>query len=53
MTESYISVRILENEVLKEKIEVEKGQIAGQIMFGDLEAINPIKVSYLFRTPVS
>ena len=24
---------------------MEKGQIAGQIMFGDLEAINPIKVS--------
>lgn len=45
LTESYISVRRLENEVLKAKIEVEKGQIAGQIMFGDLEAINPIKVS--------
>lgn len=45
LTESYISVRRLENEVLKAKIEVEKGQIAGQIMFGDLEQINPIKVS--------
>lgn len=45
LTESYISVRRLENEVLKAKIEVEKGQIAGQIMFGDLDEINPIKVS--------
>lgn len=45
LTESYISIRRLENEVLKAKIEVEKGQIAGQIMFGDFESINPIKVS--------
>lgn len=45
LTESYISIRRLENEILKAKIEVERGQIAGQIMFGDFEAINPIKVS--------
>lgn len=46
LTESYISVRRLENEVLKLKIEVEKGQIAGQITFGDFgDGISPIKVS--------
>ena len=46
LTESYIAIRRLENEVLKLKIEVEKGQIAGQIVFGDMgSGINPIKVS--------
>ena len=46
LTESYISIRRIENEVLKLKIEVEKGQVAGQITFGDLGSdINPIKVS--------
>ncbi len=46
LTESYISIRRLENEVLKLKIEVEKGQIAGQITFGDFgDGISPIKVS--------
>lgn len=45
LTESYISIRRLENDVIKSKIELEKGQIAGQIMFGDLAESNPIKVS--------
>lgn len=46
LTESYIALRKIENEVLKMKMEVEKGQVAGQIMLGDLAGIeNPIKVS--------
>lgn len=46
LTESYISLRKIENELLKMKIEVEKGQVTGQIMMGDLnEEINPIRVS--------
>ena len=46
LTESYISLRRLENEVLKMKIEVEKGQVSGQIMFGDMGSnVNPIQVS--------
>lgn len=46
LTESYISLRKIENEVLKLKMEVEKGQVAGQIMFGDFGSMeSPIKVS--------
>ncbi|MDO4487418.1 MAG: N-6 DNA methylase, partial [Bacillota bacterium] len=46
LTESYVALRKIENEVLKMKMEVEKGQVAGQIMLGDLAGIeNPIKVS--------
>lgn len=46
LTESYIALRKIENEVLKMKMEVEKGQIAGQIMLGDLNGVeSPIKVS--------
>lgn len=46
LTESYIALRKIENEVLKMKMEVEKGQVAGQIMLGDLSGVeSPIKVS--------
>lgn len=46
LTESYISLRKIENEILKMKMEVEKGQVAGQIMLGDFGSMeNPIKVS--------
>ncbi len=46
LTESYISLRKIENEVLKMKMEVEKGQVAGQIMLGDFGSMeSPIKVS--------
>lgn len=46
LTESYIALRKIENEILMMKNELDKGQVAGQIMLGDLEGIeNPIKVS--------
>ncbi len=46
LTESYISLRKIENEILKLKMEVEKGQVAGQIMLGDIGSMeSPIKVS--------
>ena len=46
LTESYISLRKIENEILKMKMEVEKGQVAGQIMLGDFGSMeSPIKVS--------
>jgi len=43
LTETYLSLRRLENEVIKEKIALQKGVSRGQIIMG--EAINPIKVS--------
>jgi len=46
LTESYISIRRLENEVIMLKVQLEKGQVAGQMLFGDEDGtINPIKVS--------
>lgn len=46
LTESYISLRKIENEILKMKMEVEKGQVAGQIMLGDFGGMeSPVKVS--------
>ncbi len=46
LTESYISIRHLENEVLRMKIEIDKKQVTGQITFGNLgEKARPIKVS--------
>ena len=47
LTETYLSLRKLENEVLKEKEAARKGSMAGQISFGDLgkDSENPIKVS--------
>ena len=46
LTESYVSLRKIENEILKMLMEVEKGQVAGQIMLGDIGSMeSPIKVS--------
>ena len=46
LTETYISLRRLENEVIKARIESSKGQITGQMTLGDLgELASPIKVS--------
>lgn len=44
LTETYLALRKLENDVLRCLIDSEKGQAAGQIMFGDSN-INPIQVS--------
>lgn len=43
LTESYISLRRLENKVIKEILACDKGNLAGQIIFG--VAYNPVKVS--------
>lgn len=46
LTESYISLRKIENKILKLKMELEKGQVAGQIMLGNIGSMeSPIKVS--------
>jgi hypothetical protein len=44
LTETYLSLRKLENEVIRCLIDAQKGQAAGQIMFGD-SVHNPIRVS--------
>ena len=43
LTETYLSLRRLENQVIRLEIEAEKGQISGQMVLG--EALDPIKVS--------
>ena len=43
LTETYLSLRRLENKVISVLIAMEKGQIEGQILWG--RAINPIEVS--------
>lgn len=43
LTESYISLRRLENKVIREILACEKGNFAGQIVLG--VAVNPVKVS--------
>ena len=45
LTETYISLRRLENEALKEIIASQKGQLEGQIIFGAGNIEEPIKVS--------
>ena len=45
LTETYISLRRLENEVIREKYEYQKGSTAGQLTFTDLQTECPIKVS--------
>ena len=45
LTESYLSIRRLENQVIKEKYEYQKDALAGQISFTDNYQMNPIKVS--------
>lgn len=44
LTETYISLRKLENETLREIVAASKGQIDGQKMFGG-DVVTPIKVS--------
>ncbi len=44
LTETYLSIRRLENEVIKEKVAIDKGQIGGQMLIGNAMT-NPIKVS--------
>ena len=44
LTETYISLRKLENETLREIIVASKGQIGGQKMFGG-DVVSPVKVS--------
>lgn len=43
LTESYLSLRKLENKVIQKFVSMNK--TAGQIIFGDFEITNPIKVS--------
>ena len=47
LTESYLSLRKLENEIIKEKEAAKRGSVAGQISFGDIQqgVDSPIKVS--------
>lgn len=45
LTETYLSLRRLENHVIRDLIACRKGQVAGQIVFGDGGESNPIKVS--------
>lgn len=46
LTESYISLRRLENEIIQAKMDATKGVVSGQIMFGGLGGdANPVKVS--------
>ena len=45
LTETYISLRRLENEALKAIISAQKGQIEGQIILGAGTIADPIKVS--------
>jgi len=46
LTETYISLRRLENRIIQAKVDAEKGTISGQITFGDLGGdSNPIQVS--------
>ena len=45
LTESYLSLRRLENKVLKEKTIADKKTTGGQISFGDVGGESPIKVS--------
>ncbi len=45
LTETYISLRRLENESLYEMIAASKGQVEGQMMLGNEGLPNPIKVS--------
>ena len=45
LTETYISLRRLENEALKAIIAAQKGQVEGQIILGSGSVVDPIKVS--------
>ena len=45
LTETYISLRRLENEVIALRIAAEKGAVEGQIALGTDSTVNPIQVS--------
>lgn len=45
LTETYLSLRKLENEIIRQLIDAQKGAAAGQIMMGLDGDFNPIKVS--------
>ncbi|MDD6146440.1 MAG: methylase [Oscillospiraceae bacterium] len=45
LTETYISLRRLENEALKEIIDLQKNQVTGQIIFNSGDITDPIKVT--------
>lgn len=45
LTETYLSLRKLENEIIRQLIDTQKGAAAGQIMMGLDGDFNPIKVS--------
>lgn len=46
LTESYLSLRKIENEIISLRVEASKSQLTGQIMLGGLTGeANPIKVS--------
>ena len=45
LTETYISLRKLENEVIRSLIDAQRGQVAGQVMMGLEGVLNPIQVS--------
>lgn len=45
LTETYLSIRRLENRVIRMLYDMEKGQVSGQISFADETVNNPIKVS--------
>ncbi|WP_316271721.1 DNA methyltransferase [Claveliimonas bilis] len=45
LTETYLSIRRLENRVIRMLYDMEKGQVSGQISFADETTNNPIEVS--------
>lgn len=45
LTETYLSIRRMENHVIRMLYDLEKGQVSGQISFADETMNNPIKVS--------
>lgn len=45
LTETYISIRRLENRVIRAILDCDRKQVDGQLVFGGIGAINPIKVS--------
>ena len=44
LTETFLSLRRLENEAIKMRVAAERMQVAGQITFG-MEGVNPVRVS--------
>lgn len=44
LTETFLSIRRLENEAIKLRVAAERKQVAGQITFG-MEGVNPVKIS--------